>query len=169
MIRLRLIVLLFWGACLSVYAGQAQWLTQMIHEHEDVMQTKRIGDYEKKEKGFFSNHGLILFYGSLCPHCREFAPILKRWADHHQAEVLPLAFDNQPLPEFPTFLPASTEWTNAAFGGNAIHYPALFLVNSKTNVLYPVGFGSMTDDELNGRMAALITKIKAYENKGKVQ
>ncbi|MXH29263.1 type-F conjugative transfer system pilin assembly thiol-disulfide isomerase TrbB, partial [Escherichia coli] len=93
---------------------------------------------------------------------------LKGWANRNKAEVLPLSLDNQPLPEFPKFLPATTEWINAAFGGNSINYPALFVVNPKTKTLYPVGFGSMTNAELNDRMAVLISKIKAYEIKGRL-
>ncbi|WP_242605395.1 type-F conjugative transfer system pilin assembly thiol-disulfide isomerase TrbB [Fluoribacter gormanii] len=147
-------------------AEGAQWLTNMIAEHEQSSEHKVVQGNNKKDQGFFSTHGLILFYGSLCPHCKRFAPILKGWANRNKAEVLPLSLDNQPLPEFPKFLPASTEWINAAFGGNAINYPALFVVNPKTKALYPVGFGSMTDAELNDRMDVLIPKIKAYENKG---
>ncbi|MFO3289611.1 type-F conjugative transfer system pilin assembly thiol-disulfide isomerase TrbB [Legionella pneumophila serogroup 1] len=153
---------------LSAQAEGSQWLINKIAEHEQSSEQKVVQGNNKKQKGFFSTHGLILFYGSLCPHCRQFAPILKHWATHNNAEVLPLSLDNQPLPEFPKFLPATTEWINAAFGGSAINYPALFVVNPTTKALYPVGFGSMTEAELNDRMAFLIPKISAYENKGEL-
>lgn len=163
----------FWSLALAfiVSCAQAegsQWLTNMIVEQEGVAQHQREEPLNKQGKGFFSTHGLILFYGSQCPHCKQFAPILKRWVTRNNAEVLPLSLDNQPLHEFPKFLPATTEWINSAFGGNAINYPALFVVNPKTKALYPVGFGSMTEAELNDRMDVLITKIKAYENKGRL-
>ncbi|WP_165481434.1 conjugal transfer protein TraF, partial [Legionella brunensis] len=91
------------------------------------------------------------------------------WITRNKAELMPLSLDNQPLLEFPKFLPATTEWINAAFGGNAINYPALFVVNPNTKALYPVGFGSMTEAELNGRMEVLIPKIKMYESEGKIE
>ncbi|HAT3977577.1 TPA: type-F conjugative transfer system pilin assembly thiol-disulfide isomerase TrbB [Legionella pneumophila] len=150
---------------LNAAAEGSQWLTKMIAEHEQSSEHKVVQGNNKKDQGFFSTHGLILFYGSQCPHCKQFAPILKHWATHNKVEVLPLSLDNQPLPEFPRFLPATTEWINAAFGGNAINYPAIFVVSSKTKALYPVVFGSMTEIELNDRMNALIPKINAYENK----
>jgi len=153
---------------LGTHAEGAKWLTNMISEQEQSSELKSVQGNNKKARGFFSTHGLILFYGSLCPHCKRFAPILKGWANRNKAAVLPLSLDNQPLPEFPKFLPATTEWINAAFGGNAINYPALFVVNPKTKALYPVGFGSMTEAELNDRMNALIPKINAYEFKGKL-
>lgn len=148
---------------LGAKAEGTPWLTQLIAEHEEV--TSREKPLNQPGKGFFSTHGLLLFYGSQCPYCKQFAPILKHWAFNHQAEVLPLSLDNQPLLEFPKFLPATTEWINAAFGGNAINYPALFVVNPKTKALYPVSFGSMTDLELNNRMEALIQTITEYETK----
>ena len=151
---------------LSVQAEGTQWLTTMIAKQEQSSEQRVVRSSNKKEQGFFSTHGLILFYGSQCPHCKQFAPILKRWAVRNKAEVLPLSLDNQPLPEFPHFLPATTEWINAAFGGNAINYPAIFIASPKTKALYPLGFGSMTETELNERMNALIPRINAYELKG---
>ncbi|WP_237761223.1 type-F conjugative transfer system pilin assembly thiol-disulfide isomerase TrbB [Legionella cherrii] len=147
-------------------AEGSQWLTNMIAEQEGAVKHQREEPLNKQDKGFFNTHGLILFYGSQCPHCKQFAPILQRWAARNKAEVLPLSLDNQPLPGFPKFLPATTEWINAAFGGNTINYPALFVVNPNTKALYPVGFGSMTEAELNDRIKTLIPKIKRYENKG---
>lgn len=123
---------------------------------------------ESRQQEFFRTHGLVLFYSSHCPHCRQFAPVLKKWTEHHHAQLLPLSFDNQALPEFPHFLPASTEWVSAAFQGNEINYPAVFIVNPETKALYPVGFGAMSDNELDERMALLIPKVNAYEKGGRV-
>lgn len=176
--RVRLFIsALFVLMVLDARAFGSQWLAQMIEQQEEVAHQSKaslntptllesVGRSIKpnsSSSGFFSTHGLILFYGSQCPHCKQFAPILKSWVTRAKAELLPLSLDNQPLPEFPKFLPATTEWINAAFGGNAINYPALFVVNPKTKALYPVGFGSMTDIELNSRMDALIPKIIEYE------
>lgn len=164
-----LLSVMFVFISLSAKAEGSQWLNNLIAEQEGVVKPQREEPQNTKREEFFSTHGLILFYGSQCPHCKQFAPILKQWVVRNKTEVLPLSLDNQPLPEFPKFLPATTEWINAAFGGNAINYPALFVVNPKTHALYPVGFGSMTQAELNGRMEALIPKIKAYEHKGRIK
>lgn len=144
-------------------AAKSPWLTELISTHEQQMAPKKAVARKHQEKGFFGTHGLILFYGSQCMHCKQFAPVLKRWADVNKAEVLALSFDNQALPEFPKFLPATTEWVNVAFQGAPINYPALFVVNPASKTLYPVGFGGMTDSELNARMQILIAKINTHE------
>lgn len=152
---------------LMAFAGSPQWLTQMIVEHERTIQQKnRSEEPQKQNNDFFNQHGLILFYASSCPHCHQFAPVLKSWAIRNKAEVLALSFDNKPLPEFPQFLPATTEWINDAFQGASIQYPALFIVNPKTKALYPVGYGSMTLEELSSRIEVLIPKVTSYEQKG---
>ncbi|HEM6966124.1 TPA: type-F conjugative transfer system pilin assembly thiol-disulfide isomerase TrbB [Legionella pneumophila] len=161
------VMLIFIG--LGVKAEGSQWLTNLIEEQEGVVTHQREEPLNTKGKGFFSTHGLILFYGSQCPHCKQFAPILKNWVTRNKAELMPLSLDNQPLPEFPKYAPATTEWINAAFGSNAINYPALFVVNPKTKALYPVSFGSMTEIELNNRMDLFIAKINEYEKKGVAQ
>ncbi|KTD47801.1 type-F conjugative transfer system pilin assembly thiol-disulfide isomerase TrbB [Legionella quateirensis] len=144
------------------YAGQG-WLNQMIVSKEKGGSNH--SELKKSDDGFFNQHVLVLFYASTCPHCHQFAPEIKRWAERQQAEVLALSFDNQPLPDFPSFLPATTEWVNAAYAGQSISYPALFVLNKETHVLYPVAIGSMTSTELDIRMMSLIPKIKAYEDK----
>jgi len=104
-----------------------------------------------------------LFYASTCPHCHELAPVLKHWAEKNHVFVLALSFDNEPLAEFPKFRPATTQWVNAAFAGQAISYPALFVVNRQTQMLYPVSIGSLSERKLNERMRSLIVKIKSFE------
>lgn len=153
----------------GIQARSSQWLNEMVTQKEERLIRPHTQGLEQKAQGFFSTHGLLFFYGSQCPYCKQFAPVLHRWAKQQRAEVLPLSLDNQALPEFPKFLPATTEWINAAFGSNAINYPALFVVNPKTQAIYPVGFGSMSDVELNARMELLISKINAYETKGGLQ
>ncbi|PWY53809.1 type-F conjugative transfer system pilin assembly thiol-disulfide isomerase TrbB [Legionella qingyii] len=151
----------------TVHAKSSEWFTKiMASKEQGVLQHTAKEEPKTRHHGFFREHGLILFYASQCPHCHLFAPILKSWAVQNEVEILPLAFDNQPLPEFPNFLPATTEWINAAFQGKPITYPALFVVNPKTKMLFPVGFGSMTQDELNYRMEHLIPKITSYERSG---
>ncbi|HHF7375959.1 MULTISPECIES: type-F conjugative transfer system pilin assembly thiol-disulfide isomerase TrbB [Legionellaceae] len=165
--RLIITVLILTISTFTVHAESSAWFTKIIASKEEGSLQHTVKKEPKTQQhGFFREHGLILFYASTCPHCHQFAPILKSWVVQNEVEVLPLAFDNLPLPEFPNFLPATTEWINAAFQGQPINYPALFVVNPKTKMLFPVGFGSMTQDELNYRMERLIPKITSYERRG---
>lgn len=167
--RMLMLIIVAFFMPTTNYAA-SQWLKDSIEAKEQGMMSKPIQRTQKAaNKGFFGQHGFIFFYGSTCPHCQQFAPILKAWADNHQAQILPLSFDNQPLASFQQFLPATTEWINAAFGSNPINYPALFILNAKTKALYPVSFGAMSAYELEERMQALIPKVLAYEAKGGLQ
>lgn len=160
---------LFIGLLLSLAAANAggNWLSKMVLDSEkgNAIDNSR-KTHEVTNQGFFRDHVLVLFYSSSCPHCHEFAPKLNRWAVTHEARVLPLSFDNKPLPEFPDFLPATRDWVNVAFADRPISYPALFVINNKTNVLYPVSVGFMEIDELEARMHVLVPKIQSYEKRG---
>ncbi len=115
---------------------------------------------------FFETHGFVFFFASTCPYCHQFSPVLSQVSKKLGARVLPLSFDNQPLPEFQEALPASSDWTTVAFQNASIHYPALFIANPTTEKLYPVSIGSLSEMELMTRIDELIPKIMAYENTG---
>lgn len=159
-----LLTTLMLSILLSPSVATANWMGKLIAERE----TKGFVSHKSpaKESSFFSTHALVLFYASTCPHCHRFAPVLKRWAVQQGADILALSFDNQPLPEFPQFNEATTAWVNAAFQGQAITYPALFIVNQQNHALYPVAMGSLTDVELDRRLTMLLPKIQAYEQQG---
>lgn len=115
---------------------------------------------------FFKQHGFIFFFSSGCPHCVHFSPVIKQWASSNRAQVLALSLDNQPLPEFQDFMPATRDWINAAFQEQTIQYPALFIANRETRKLYPVSTGALSSSELDERLNQLIAKIIAYETTG---
>ena len=112
---------------------------------------------------FFKTHALMFFFSSSCPHCHQVAPILKAWAKDHEAVVDARSFDNMPLSDFRSPQPATQALITAAYQNEAIRYPALFVINQTTHVLYPVVIGSFTFAELNLRMDVLLPKIIAYE------
>jgi type-F conjugative transfer system pilin assembly thiol-disulfide isomerase TrbB len=115
---------------------------------------------------FFKNHALIFFFSSRCPYCRQFSPVVASWAKTHGANILGLTFDDQPLEGIPNVHPATTEWVNKAYNGKPITYPALFVVNESSHLLYPVVFGAMNDEELEARFVEIKSKINAYERRG---
>ncbi len=112
---------------------------------------------------FFKTHGFVFFFASTCAYCHQFSPVLSQVSKQLGARVLPLSFDNQPLPEFQDVLPATPDWTTVAFKNASIHYPALFIANPKIQALYPVSIGHLNEVELTTRIDALIPKIMAYE------
>lgn len=126
-------------------------------EHQSVPQTL------DAEHAFFKTHQLIFFFASTCPHCHKAAPHLKAWVNEQGIEVQAISFDNKSLSEFETTIPASKEIVAAAFQDRTIEYPALFVINMKTQALYPAVIGEFTTQELDTRMKTLIPKIMAFE------
>lgn len=112
---------------------------------------------------FYKHHGLLFFYGSQCPHCQRFAPLLHHLTKVQHIPVLALSLDNQGLPDFPDFTAATTEWLTLAFDDKPIEYPALFLINPESHTLYPVSIGALSEGELSERLKNLIPRIEAYE------
>ena len=158
-------MMVVWG-CLLLSMGQVlaessrDVLTQQIASHNSPRTTT------PASTPFFKNHVLLFFFASSCPHCHQQAPILKDWANNHGVAVDARTLDDKSLAEFPTTTPASAALVETAFRGNSIRYPALFVMNPASGVLYPLAIGSMTTDELNTRMQALVPKIIAYEQEG---
>ena len=138
-----------------VFAIMSLWFHAAFAEPEQNSTTS---------SAFVQTPGFVFFFASTCPYCHQFSPVLRRLATSFQAQVLPLSFDNKPLPEFKDFQPATSDWTTLAFKNEAIHYPALFIVNPEIQALYPVSIGSLNENELVTRLDALIPKIIAYEN-----
>lgn len=148
-----------YGAC-----ADNAWLNAMIEKKKEVRVNEKLP--MKSTVPFNKTHTLVFFYASTCKHCHHFAPVLQSYAKKSGLSVLALSFDNTPIEGFNIFKPVTTEWVNVAFEGKEIHYPALFIMNQKTNALYPVSFGAMSYDELQLRMQAVISKILVYETSG---
>jgi len=132
------------------------------HILEDVIQAKE-GHIKLKTAPFQQNHRFVFFFSSTCPHCHNFAPILKKWVDVNQYAVDAFSFDGKYLAEFSNVLIPDNQLLQAAFQNETIRYPALFVVNTQTANLYPVAIGELNFQELDERMQILIPKIVDFE------
>ncbi|MDF1684490.1 MAG: conjugal transfer protein TraF [Legionellaceae bacterium] len=125
-----------------------------------------LGAVSSAQAAFFDDHKVMFFFASTCPHCHKQAPVLKAWATDAGADIEAYSFDDQPLPEFPEVYSATQDLVSAAFKGEQIRYPALFIVHDKTGELYPVSVGALSESELALRMQTLIPKIIEHESRG---
>lgn len=150
---MRMIMCLCFFLFMPIGFAQSNGLLQKIErlEHQDTQDT------------FFTQHQLVFFFSSTCPHCHNAAPHLRVWAGKHHAEVMAVSFDGQPLLDFPHIVEVSDAFIQTAFAGQPITTPALFIMNTQTNQLYPAMIGEWTRFDLERRLAVLIEKIKHYE------
>lgn len=114
-----------------------------------------------------SNHhqGLVLvfFYSSQCPHCQTFAPIIQAFAKDNHWVLEPITVDGNPLPGFSYSIPADPTILKKAFQSFEVRYPATFIADKKTQILYPISFGEVSAQELS----AQVRKFEASFYQGK--
>ncbi len=100
--------------------------------------------------------GLFFFYRSSCPYCKQFAPIVKRFAERFSIPVIPITTDGISLPEFPNSYinQGQTETFHVTVE------PSLFAVNPYTHQVYPVSYGLMSEADLKKRILDIATRFK---------
>lgn len=116
-------------------------------------------DQQKKQmedhiRALSKTHGLFFFFSSKCVYCREFAPIVKGFAQKYGWQVLAISLDGSKLPEFPDAKP-----DNGTFFALKLEaLPALLAVNPQTKQVIPLSFGMTTHDQIEDRIRVLILK-----------
>jgi conjugal transfer pilus assembly protein TraF len=98
--------------------------------------------------------GLFFFYRSTCPYCKAFSPILKRFTDHYNIQVMPITTDGISLPEFPRSV--TDQGQSKTFQVKV--EPALYMVNPYNHQAIPVGFGLMSEMDLKKRILEIARK-----------
>lgn len=112
-------------------------------------------------KDLQKNFYFVFIYRSTCPHCHNFAPILKDFATHFHVKVKSYSLDNQPIDGFNAAkLTPNLFQALYVAGGFKPAVPALFLVNRETLQAYAVLFGEATPYELSSRVNELMTHIE---------
>jgi conjugal transfer pilus assembly protein TraF len=103
-------------------------------------------------KDLSTTFGLFFFFSSDCPYCHQFAPIVKRFADTHEWEVIAISIDGGSLAEFPN---AQTD--NGLFQAWGVKVlPSLFAVNPKTQEAIPIAYGLTSLDDMETRIKTLL-------------
>ncbi len=136
-------------------------INDRINELSSVKTVKKV---VVQRQGFFASHKLVMIYSSTCQFCHKFSPVLKRWSDEFNAPVRPLSLDGKPIEGFANFEVDTDNFVNSAYGDLPHGTPALFIVNDKTNAIFPVLFGNSNYSELNTRLQDFIPKIIKFES-----
>ena len=151
------------GACAQsaqeALTGQIQARSRPVREVSFVP----AGLSNQSPAPFFKTHVVVFFFASTCPYCHAQAPVLSRWASAYGVRVDARSFDDKPIIGFEGQRPVTKDLVEVAFAGKPITYPALFVMNEGTGMLYPVSFGALDETELQARMDALIPKIMQHE------
>ena len=103
-----------------------------------------------------SEYGLFFFFRKNCPYCHHFAPIVKRFSQKYGWSVLGISLDGGTLPEFP----APKHNNGIAERLQIAHVPALMAIHPKSGQLIPLGYGMISESEIEQRVELLTKTIK---------
>ena len=112
-------------------------------------------------KNLTENYYFIFIYKGSCPHCHQFAPVLKDFSETFKVKVRAYSMDNAQLNEFEAE-PLTPELFQTLFvaGSYKPVVPALFLVNRHTLEAYAVLFGEATPYQLARRLNEMMQHIE---------
>lgn len=144
----------------SIYANQAvDDINRIIGQRDSI--ENRTNPLEKKSDVFLKDYHFIFVFRSNCPHCHNFAPILKDFSKTFNIKVKSYSFDGPGISGFDSN-PLTPELLQDLFltPGFKTVVPALYLTNNETAEVYPVIFGEATPPQLAIRISELVKKIK---------
>ncbi|MEL7322582.1 MAG: conjugal transfer protein TraF [Pseudomonadota bacterium] len=115
-------------------------------------------DERREDRGFVlanlgERYGLFYFFAASCSACTEFSPILRAFADRHDIPVKAVSVDGGPSPYFPEAVRDAGQM--AALGLSGAPTPAVALYDSHANKVIPIGFGIVSQSELEDRIFVL--------------
>ena len=158
--RYLVMVILLGIASFQLQANEAINSLNALLEKKEQIQHHKI-EASKEIKDLSENYYFVFMYKSTCPHCHQFAPILKDFSDAFQIGVKSYSLDGAPLNEFyGKPLTASIFQTFYVGGGYKPTVPALFLVNRHTKEAYAVLFGEANAYQLARRVHELKKHIE---------
>ena len=104
-------------------------------------------------------YGLFYFYKGDCRLCNEFTPVLLFFKDKYGFKLIPISVDGKKHQE----LPNTKLNIDAARNLNLNSFPALYLIDTQTQEIFPASFGFTTLASLHTRIAKIVA---ANENRG---
>lgn len=121
--------------------GKRQWLDARRDDRDFVL--ANLGE----------RYGLFYFFAASCSACTEFSPILRAFADRHDIPVKAVSVDGGPSSYFPKAVRDAGQL--AALGLSGAPTPAVALYDSHANRVIPIGFGIVSQSELEDRIFVL--------------
>ena len=98
------------------------------HEARKVKNKQLTQEAEKAATKLMRTHGLYFFFDSDCGYCQMMGPVVKYFADKHNAVVVPISLNGGSLPDYPN--PAFNNGIAERF--NIQTWPAIVAINPDT-------------------------------------
>jgi len=124
--------------------GSRAWTDDRIKKEEAVL----------KELELHKRYGLFFIYKSTCPYCHSYGPILKNFAEQYNLSIVSITLDGIKLKDFPDSLIENGQL--AKLGIENVTVPATLLYDNQEKKIIPIGYGTITQDELTSRILKLL-------------
>ena len=120
---------------------------------------ERDAKIEKTIKTLSRNYGLVYFFSSTCPVCKQFSPLLRELTDRYHLNIRAVSTDGGAIPEFRG---AKIDRGEAQALAVSV-VPTVFLFNTKTKEFIPVGSGFMSESDIKKRIF-LLTNVEVGDD-----
>lgn len=104
-------------------------------------------------------YGVFYFYRGREALDNELSKVIKRFTEGYKLTVVPISIDGRFSPEFPNSKIESGQVQSM----KVKHFPALYLVDPKSNVYKPLSYGFITQDDLARRVFNVIWGFQAKD------
>lgn len=101
-------------------------------------------------------HKVLFFFSSKCSYCHKFVPILKKYQNENNLEIIAVSQDGQPLPGYdsPIYDPA----LNKTFNIQA--YPTVVVVDINSGDYYPLTVGYSNYQEFSTSVNRFVASVE---------
>ncbi len=106
-------------------------------------------------------YGVFFVFRSDCPYCHAMSPVLLAFARKYGITVVPISTDGGPLPEWPNYVIDHGQLQQLGLAGKPV--PALMLWDNQTKTPIAVGFGAMSQEEIETRIYALVREEVGHD------
>jgi len=124
--------------------GNIAWTDDRIEKEKAVL----------KELELHKRYGIFFIYKSTCPYCHSYSPIIKAFAERYNLTIIPITLDGIKLGEFPNSLTENGQLKT--LGITNITVPATLIYDNQNKQIIPIGYGTLTQDELTSRILKLL-------------
>lgn len=114
---------------------------------------QRTADQRELLANLSERYGVFYFYAASCSACTQFSPVLRSFTDKYDIPVKAVSVDGGASEHFPGAVRDQGHMDKMGLGGSPT--PALALFDTQTKGVIPIGFGFMSQSELEERIFIL--------------
>nr|WP_282560762.1 type-F conjugative transfer system pilin assembly protein TraF [Providencia sp. R33] len=130
------------------------------HSHYNSTVPLQLSQLQNKEKAAIqslsSEYGVFFFYRGQDPLDNQLATVVRDFAQSHNIALIPVSVDGVRSEALPDTRPDTGQVAKMGI----THFPALFLVDPKSEHYQPLAYGFMTQDALARRFLDVATDFK---------